>query len=89
MAERKKAAAVKTLEVANGKASVGTPGGFKRKSNACRVCGCTDERDAVLCDGCDGAFHLDCHKAGGLFRKNTRQTLNLLLLRACVYEHAP
>lgn len=30
--------------------------------DACKVCGCADERDALLCDGCDGAFHLGCLK---------------------------
>ena len=29
-------------------------------SEACKLCGCADERDALLCDGCDGAFHMSC-----------------------------
>jgi len=28
----------------------------------CKVCGVADERDALLCDGCDGAFHMGCLK---------------------------
>ena len=31
-------------------------------SEACKVCGVADERDALLCDGCDGAFHMGCLK---------------------------
>ena len=26
------------------------------------MCGVADERDALLCDGCDGAFHMGCLK---------------------------
>ena len=29
-------------------------------SEACKLCGCADERDALLCDGCDGAFPMSC-----------------------------
>lgn len=34
----------------------------KDDSEACKLCGCADERDALLCDGCDGAFHMSCLK---------------------------
>ena len=28
----------------------------------CKVCGCNDERVAVLCDNCDAVYHLGCLK---------------------------
>lgn len=28
----------------------------------CKMCGCADEEQALLCDGCDGTFHLKCLK---------------------------
>ena len=31
-------------------------------SDKCKICGVADERDALLCDGCDGAFHMGCLK---------------------------
>ena len=46
----------------------------------CKVCGCEDDRDAILCDGCDGAFHLGCLKpklrkipAGDWFCKSCKE----------------
>ena len=26
------------------------------------MCGCADEEQALLCDGCDGSFHMKCLK---------------------------
>lgn len=34
----------------------------EEEEDACKMCGCADEEQALLCDGCDGSFHMKCLK---------------------------